>query len=267
MVGNRNTASVLGTGIDVTNHGATCDRIFHLASQRRAAYVCFATAHMLVEATRDLAIKEAYRNADVVSPDGTPVAWCVRLMGNSTAECVSGPRIVPKLLQEAEIRGVRVGFYGGRPETLRQMIEVLSRRFPRLEVRYTYSPPFRQLSMREHEEVMDAINASSVQLLFVGLGSPKQELWMRRSIPFLHCTCLGVGAAFEFLSGEKVMPPLWLQHLGLTWLVRLCQEPRRLARRNLYSPVFVAMFLRQCITRFRVRPTSTNRPVAGAQPE
>lgn len=261
MIRTRTTGLVLGTSIDVTTHHSTCNRIFDLAAERKPAYVCFATAHMLVEATRDLSIFDAYQGADVVNPDGTPVAWCLRLLGHSGAECVSGPRLVPMLLKQAEARGTSVGFYGGRPETLRRMLKVLRRDFPKLRVGYIYSPPFRTLSAEEHQHDLERINTSGVELLFVGLGSPKQERWMHRFSRSLHCTCLGVGAAFEFLSGEKVMPPIWIQNMGFTWLARLCQEPRRLARRNLYSPIFVAMVLRQFVTGFSFgHGTSTPLP-------
>ena len=241
----RRTGSILGTGIDVTTMHSTVERILELARVRRPAYVCFATAHMLVEAARRRAIHEAYAGADMVNPDGTPVAWCLRLLGHADADCVSGPRTVPLLLKEAAARGVAVGFYGGRPGTLTRMQEALERELPTLQIRYACSPPFRPLTREEQQDLLDPIVASGTELLFVGLGSPKQELWMRQWSASLPCVCLGVGAAFEFLSGEKKLPPLWLQNLGLTWLVRLCQEPRRLAVRNLYSPVFAAMFTAQ----------------------
>jgi N-acetylglucosaminyldiphosphoundecaprenol N-acetyl-beta-D-mannosaminyltransferase len=267
MVSTRNTSAVLGTAIDVTTYASTCDRIFELASAREGSYVCFATAHMLVEATRDRSIARAYGEAAQVNPDGTPVAWCLRLMGHAGADCVSGPRTVPRLLERAESCGIAVGFYGGRPETLRLMMNVLSRDYPKLQVGYMQSPPFRPLSAAEQQNDLDDINASGIKLLFIGLGSPKQERWMNQYNPLLNCVCLGVGAAFEFLSGEKAMPPVWLQKMGLAWLVRLCQEPRRLARRNLYSPVFAAMFFRQLITGFNFGFSSPGGVVSESEGE
>jgi N-acetylglucosaminyldiphosphoundecaprenol N-acetyl-beta-D-mannosaminyltransferase len=239
------TGNVLSTQIDVTNHDLTCDRILTLARMRRPAYVCFATAHMLVEACRDASVNAAYAGAAMVNPDGTPVAWCLRFMGHANAQCVSGPRTVPLLLKAAEANGISVGFYGGRPKTLELMTAALARLYPKLEIRYCYSPPFRPLDRAEQLEQLQCISDSGAHLLFVGLGSPKQERWMHEFSPSLDCVCLGVGAVFEFISGEKVFPPAWVQRMGLTWLVRLCQEPRRLAKRNLYSPLFAAMFLEQ----------------------
>lgn len=239
---------ILGTAIAVTNITDTCSQIIDLARRREPAYVCFATVHMLAEAQRDQAVRAAYSCASLITPDGTPVAWCLRLRGHSQAQCVSGPRALPALLGAAEKNDVTVGFYGGRQETLDRMAKVIALRYPRLAVVYACSPPFRLLQPEEQAAELGNIAASGAQLLFVGLGSPKQELWMHSFSPSLSCVCLGVGAAFEFLSGEKVFPPAWLQAMGLTWLVRLCQEPRRLARRNLQSPVFVGLFLSEQLT-------------------
>ena len=138
-----------------------------------------------------------------------------------------------------------MGFYGGRPDTLARMQRTLRTNYPLLRISYVHSPPFWSLSQEELASDLDEINASGAKLVFVGLGSPKQEIWMAQNYASLNCVCLGVGAVFEFLSGEKVLPPGWIQRMGLTWFVRLCQEPRRLAIRNLYSPIFVLMVLTQ----------------------
>lgn len=236
--------SLLGSSIAVTSADQFCGYVLQLARQHAPSYVCFATAHMVVEATRKQSIHSAYSHASVISPDGQPVAWFLRLLGHPDATCVSGPRTFPLLLRQAEQDSVRVGFYGGRPETLARIQQKLSLEYPNLQVAYCFSPPFRNLTDDEQEQHLAAIRDSGVDMLFVGLGSPRQECWMDDHSPKLPCVCLGVGAAFEFYSGEKVLPPLWVQKLGLTWLVRLCQEPRRLMRRNLYSPYFLLLAAR-----------------------
>jgi N-acetylglucosaminyldiphosphoundecaprenol N-acetyl-beta-D-mannosaminyltransferase len=241
----RRTEKIIGTSVDITSHMLTCERVFSLVEQRQSAYICFTTAHMLVEASRQMEIRRAYESASIVNPDGTPIAWCLRIMGHRKACCVNGPTNTPFLLREAEQRGTKVGFYGGRSDTLEKMQRSLAINYPLLKVVYTYSPPFRKLTKEEQVNDLNEINGAGVQLLFVGLGSPKQELWMLVNYSSLNCVSVGVGAVFEFLSGEKILPPSWVQQLGLTWLVRLCQEPRRLAMRNLYSPLFVWMFLSQ----------------------
>jgi N-acetylglucosaminyldiphosphoundecaprenol N-acetyl-beta-D-mannosaminyltransferase len=264
MFTTRVTGTVLGTPIEVTTLDRACDRVIALAQQLRPAYVCFATAHMLVETSRDETVDRAYADADMVNPDGTPIAWCLRLLGHAGAGCVSGPRLMPILLKAAEAQGLSVGFYGGRPETLELMRATLEKTCPKLRIGYCCSPPFRPLDAGEQQDYLRQIAESGVHLLFVGLGSPKQERWMHEFSPSLNCVCLGVGAAFEFLSGEKILPPVWVQQLGLTWLVRLCQEPRRLARRNLYSPIFAVMFLRQLILGHKRKQHEPQRLAASA---
>ncbi len=221
---------------------------------------------MLVEASRDRTVDRSYAHAAMVTPDGTPVAWCLRLMGYAEAQCVSRPRTVPHLLRMAKRNGIPVGFYGGRPKTLELMTATLASAYPKLTIAYCYSPPFRSLDAAEQHEQLERIADAGVQLLFVGLGSPKQERWMHEFSPSLNCVCLGVGAAFEFLSGEKVLPPVWVQKIGMTWLIRLCQEPRRLAKRNLYSPIFAVMFLRQQLLGHYSKPRLGDK-LAGSSPE
>lgn len=261
------TGNILNTDIAITNIDHTCEQILRLAETREPGYVCFATAHMLVEATRNIAVRKAYDGATIVNPDGTPVSWCLRAMGHTMAQTVNGPRTMPYLLAAAEAQHVPVGFYGGRPETLELMKQVLKASYPELQIAFCYSPPFRTLEDKEQQEQLDAIERSGARLLFVGLGSPKQEIWMYRFSPALNCLCLGVGAAFEFLSGEKIFPPVWIQQLGLTWLVRLCQEPRRLAKRNLYSPLFAAMFLKQQLLNIGRRSAPATALAQGEQPQ
>lgn len=253
MTGSESRVNVLGLNVAITSFDQLRKDVLRLVFNQTPAYVCFATAHMIVAATKVRAIGDAYREAAIVSPDGVPVAWVLRMLGARTARCVSGPRATPEILRMAAENGIRVGFYGGRPETLRLINERITRELPDLQVAYTCSPPFRMLSSSEEDTHICEIRASGVQILFVGLGSPKQECWMQRMSGRLNCVCLGVGAAFEFFSGEKRLPPVWFQALGLTWLIRLLQEPRRLLRRNLYSPVFAYQALRWIVMSDRQR--------------
>jgi N-acetylglucosaminyldiphosphoundecaprenol N-acetyl-beta-D-mannosaminyltransferase len=239
-----NSMNLLGSHVAVTNEEELCHHVLSKARLRTPAFVCYTTAHMLVAATRVAQVRTAYRKAHLVSPDGVPVAWMLRLCGRDQAQCVSGPRSLPMLLKGAEERQLNVGFYGGRPKTLALLSERAKSLYPSIRLTYCFSPPFRPLDAEEQAQHLNEINQAEVHLLFVGLGSPKQECWMEQYSSQLRCVCLGVGAAFEFFSGEKVLPPVWVQYLGLNWLVRLCQEPRRLLGRNLYSPLFVLLALR-----------------------
>jgi len=258
MMSERKTELVLGQPVEIGTLQSVSELILSQAERRMSSYVCFTTAHMLVESLSDATIRAAYAEAKMILPDGVPVAWGLRSLGHPDAECISGPRLTPALLRQAAERGVSVGFYGGRPDTLDRMTAALARDLPNLKISYVCSPPFRDLDDEEQSRLLEEINASGAQMLFVGLGSPKQDIWMRKNATHIQGVCLGVGAAFEFLSGEKYLPPEWIQRLGLTWLVRLCQEPRRLIRRNLASPVFAFLFLRQRLlgARFNQREVS-----------
>jgi N-acetylglucosaminyldiphosphoundecaprenol N-acetyl-beta-D-mannosaminyltransferase len=255
----RQTARLLDIPIEVTTMDAACERTIALSRQRRPAYVCFATAHMLVETTRNSMIRDAYSSAEIVNPDGVPLAWCLKLMGFQAAECVSGPRLFPQLLRLAAKTNRRIGFYGGREETLHRIRVRIQEEFKDLKIAYMHSPPFRPLTEAEQQDDIRQIIESGTEILFVGLGSPKQELWMRRWCPQIPCVSLGVGAAFEFFSGEKILPPLWIQKMGLTWFVRLCQEPKRLIRRNLASPIFVYLILKEFALRIVKGPNASLR--------
>lgn len=236
--------NLLGSDIAITSVDRLAQDIHGLVRRGAPAYVCFATAHMLALSTRNTAVQNAYRGAAIISPDGVPVAWAIHLLGARTSQCVSGPRAMPAIFQLASDNQIRIGFYGGRPETLRLLKERISREYPLLQVVYSYSPPFRPLNLEEEDAHVGDIRRSGAQLLFVSLGSPRQECWMHRLSKRMNCVCLGMGAAFEFFTGEKQLPPLWVQRLGLTWMVRLAQEPRRLLVRNLYSPLFVYLVLK-----------------------
>jgi N-acetylglucosaminyldiphosphoundecaprenol N-acetyl-beta-D-mannosaminyltransferase len=161
---------------------------------------------------------------------------------------VYGPDLTPHLLNAAEEEGIPVGFYGGSPQVLKRLIEVVLERYSRLRVAYAWSPPFRPLGPEEDQRVTDEINGSGARILFVGLNTPKQDLWMAHHRGRIPAVMLGVGAAFDFLAGSKPQAPRWMMRAGLEWLFRLATEPRRLWRRYLYqNPRFVLLFLMQLL--------------------
>jgi N-acetylglucosaminyldiphosphoundecaprenol N-acetyl-beta-D-mannosaminyltransferase len=185
--------------------------------------------------------------ADLVTPDGMPLVWGLRLLGVPDASRVYGPDLTLLVCEEAARQGIPVGFYGGHDDVLDDLTATLWRRWPELRVAYRWSPPFRALTDEEEARVTDELLRSGTRVLFVGLGSPKQERWMadHRHLPVVM---IGVGAAFDFLSGRKRQAPRALQGLGREWLHRLAHEPRRLWRRYLYrNPRFVALFAAQLL--------------------
>ncbi len=227
---NTATSTILGIPIDSPTMDEAADRILALAAAAHPSYVCFVDAHMVVAAHDERSIRDAVMGAAMRLPDGAPIAWRLKA-SNVRAQRLSGPCTSPVLLSGAAQRGLRVGFYGGAPETMCRIRETLHRLYPNLHIAYMHCPPFRALRPEEVESDLDTIRASGTQMLFVGLGCPKQELWMRRFSPALPCVLVGVGAALKVLAGETRLPPLWMQELGLTWVIRFAQEPRRLASR------------------------------------
>lgn len=242
----RKAFPVLGVPLEITTRDAATRLITHWAQDGASKYVCFADVHMVMEAHKCPAFTDALRRADMVTPDGTPLSWALRLLGAKSAECVDGPRTTPLILAAAEETGIPVGFYGGAPDTLRLLLRSVGSNYPRLRIAYSHAPPFRPLTPEEDAVEVGRINDSGCRLLFVGLGCPKQERWMDAHKRRVQCTMLGVGAVFDFLAGKKKMPPTWVQSFGVTFLLRFAQEPRRLGYRNLVlPPMFLLLFARQ----------------------
>ena len=185
-------------------------------------------------------IDKVVNSADLVTPDGMPLVWMLRLKGYPDQQRVYGPTLMLHVLEAAANENIPVGFYGSSPEVLQSLLTRLQVRFPNLKVDYSFSPPFQEMSQQEDAEIIKQINTSSARILFVGLGCPKQEKWMAEHRGKINAVMLGVGAAFDFHAGLKSQAPSWMQKTGLEWIYRLVTEPRRLWRRYLYhNPRFV----------------------------
>ena len=234
---------ILGMRVDATNFGDAVARVLDWADRRESRYVCVATVHMVMEAYDDPAFRWLVNVADLVTPDGMPLVWSLRLLGVPGQERVYGPELTPRVLAAAEAAGIPVGFYGSAPEVLERLLVRVRRAYPLLRIAYAKSPHFRSLTPEEDEEVVRKINESGARVLFVGLGCPKQERWMAEHRGRVRAVMLGVGAAFDFLAGTKPRAPRWMQNAGLEWLFRLMSEPRRLWKRYVkHNPRFVFLF-------------------------
>jgi len=197
-----------------------------------------------MEAYDSREFKEVVNSADMVTPDGMPLVWMLRAKGIKGQERVYGPTLMLHILESASQAGIPVGFYGSRHEVLEELKKKMEAKFQGLKVVYSYSPPFRELTETEDQSICEQIRNSGARILFVGLGCPKQEIWMADHRGKINTVMVGVGAAFDFHSGLKAQAPAWMQAVGLEWLFRLLHEPRRLARRYLYNnPRFVLLAL------------------------
>ncbi|MDW8343194.1 MAG: WecB/TagA/CpsF family glycosyltransferase [Verrucomicrobiae bacterium] len=205
-----------------------------------------ANVHVVMECYDNVTCQEAVNSADLITPDGMPLVWVLRKLGFPEQTRVYGPDLTLWVLAAAAKEGVPVGLYGGLPDTLITLQRVYSKRFPALRIVYAYSPPFRPLSTEEDRAVVRAISDSGCRILLVGLGCPKQELWIARHKGQVPAVMLAVGAAFDFHAGRIPQAPCWMQRLGLEWFFRLLVEPRRLWKRYLkHNPRFVWLVMRQ----------------------
>ena len=240
--------SVLGTWVDALFWDDAIRHILNWGAARESRYVCICNVHSVVTATHDAELRSALGGADLATPDGAPIAWALRRLGFSAQERIAGPDLMWRYLRQAEHTGQKIFLYGSTDDTLNSLRTAIAHEFPLLEVQGMLSPPFCSASPAEDEEEVDAINASGANVVFVGLGCPKQEKWMAAHRGRIHAVMIGVGAAFDFHSGMKSRAPLWWQRHGLEWLYRLGSEPRRLLRRYLVTnTLFVVGFARQLI--------------------
>lgn len=215
------------------------------AGERRSVSTC--PVYTLMQGHERAEVRAALNCADWVTPDGMPVVWALRALGARRAGRVYGPDLMLALSALSAERGWAQFYLGGAPGVADALAQALTRRFPGLPVAGTYCPPFRALTLDEEQAMLAQVNASGAHVVWVGLGSPKQDLWMERYRARLAPPLLvAVGAAFDFFTGRQAQAPRWMQRSGLEWLFRLAQEPRRLWRRYLiYNPKFVFEFGRQ----------------------
>jgi N-acetylglucosaminyldiphosphoundecaprenol N-acetyl-beta-D-mannosaminyltransferase len=217
--------------------------------QDNPRWIACVNPHSVEVARRDLDFKQAVNSADLVTADGTGIVVGSWLLSGSVKERVCGPDIFPMLcknLNEAKA-GTRMFFMGTSEKTLSALQRKFEQEFPHLVFAGAYAPPFRaQFSDAENQEMMDRINASKAHVLWVGLGAPKQEKWTFQNIDRLNVNLVcPVGGVFDFFTGRVKLPPAWAQKIGMIWLWRLIQQPRRLLRRNLDAPVFIYHVLKQ----------------------
>ncbi|MGY4383033.1 N-acetylglucosaminyldiphosphoundecaprenol N-acetyl-beta-D-mannosaminyltransferase [Pedobacter sp. UYP24] len=205
--------------------------ILNYATAKTSSYVCVANVHMLVEAYESKEFAKVVNSADLVTPDGMPIAKAFQTLYNQEQPRVDGMSLLPVLLGESEKTGLSVYFYGGSQATLDATSNYLKIQYPNLKVAGLYSPPFRTLTDLENDEVAKTITTSGANIVFVVLGCPKQERWMMQMKGKIPAIMLGIGGALPVLVGQQKRAPQWMQKNSLEWLYRLAQEPRRLFKR------------------------------------
>ena len=242
------SAPVLGIPLALTDYAGVVAWVDAMVAAGAAGSLTAAAVHLVMRAQEEPAVRRAVLDATLVVPDGQPLVWALHALGHPQATRVYGPDLMVAHCASAARRGTPIYLYGGRSEAaLIELAVNLRTRFPGLAIAGAHSPPFRELSGAEEERVAAHIDASGARVVWVGIGQPRQELWMARMRPRLSAPMLvAVGAAFDFHAGLVAQAPPWMGRHGLEWGYRLAREPRRLWRRYArYNPRFVAAFARQ----------------------
>ncbi len=234
--------NVLGVGVDPIDMDDAVGTIDSWIRTGQARYVCVTPAHSIMDCRRDPALRRIFNGSGLTTPDGMAIVWLLKLHGHRNTARVYGPDLVHAVCSASVAQGWRHFFFGGRPGVAETMAERLSQRYPGLAVAGTMAPPFHPLSAAEDESIVARINEAGPDIVWVGLGSPKQERWMAEHLDRLHASALiGVGAAFDFVSGTARQAPRWIQRSGLEWLYRWIHEPLRLAPRYRRYPLFALL--------------------------
>jgi N-acetylglucosaminyldiphosphoundecaprenol N-acetyl-beta-D-mannosaminyltransferase len=245
--------NVLGVGVSAVNMQQTVDLLERVVQAGgRPAYVCVAAAHSVLACRQDPGLRSIFNRSLLTTPDGMPLVWISRLRGHRHVGRVYGPDLMLEVCRRSLTNGQRHFFYGGAAGVPELLAERLAARFPGLPVAGTLSPPYRALHPDEEQAILDQINGSGAHIVWIGLGTGKQEHWMADHLGAVAAPLMiGVGAAFDFLSGRKAQAPHWMQRAGLEWFFRLLSDPRRLWPRYAAYPLFVLLTIAQLAGLYR----------------
>lgn len=238
---------ILGVGVSCITLDDAVEYIGRWIDHGDRQYVCVTGMHGVMESRRDEELRAIHNHSGLTTPDGMPLVWAGRRAGAPRIDRVYGPDLMWAVSARAVQQGWKVHLLGGRPGVADACAAALVRRFPSLQITGTTCPPFRTLSDEEEDRLVDELNDSGADIIWVALGTPKQERWMADHRSRLSAAVLvGVGAAFDMLAGTAAQAPRWIQRSGLEWAFRLAHEPRRLWRRYLVNiPLFAAGLLRE----------------------
>jgi N-acetylglucosaminyldiphosphoundecaprenol N-acetyl-beta-D-mannosaminyltransferase len=242
-------ATVLGIDVDAIDMTRAIDCMRTLLLSQGTTYVCAAGVHGIMEAQRSPSLAAAYSNAALIIPDGMPLVWVGHLQGHKSMQRVTGPDFMLEVFRRPEFRKATHFLYGGETGVAQQLKLILNRRFPNVRIAGAATPPFRELSDAERAGLVAEIRHLKPDIIWIGLGCPRQELFMQQYSKLLDARVLvGVGAAFDYHTGRIRDSADWVKKAGLQWVHRLVQDPRRLWKRYLRNnPPFIWRVTRQLI--------------------
>lgn len=235
--------NILGVNINVTNMKETVSYIEENLRQLRGNYICISNVHTTVLSYEDKIYRNVQNTGAMALPDGRPLSIISRKRGFERAERVTGPDLMEEIFMISEEKGYTHYFYGSTCEILNQMKVNLAKKYPKLKIKGIYSPPFRELNDYEDKEIIRNINEANADFLWVGIGAPKQELWMYNHKNKVNSLMIGVGAGFDYHGGRIKRAPMWMQKFSLEWLYRLLQDPKRLFFRYLSTNIKFIIYI------------------------
>lgn len=247
----RKSYNVLSSPIDSVTWKEAIGLIHHWSSSFESKYVCICNAHSVVTAKMDPEFAKVLNESDMSTPDGMPVAWMIRRLGNKDQQRINGPDLMWKYLEFASDKQESIFLFGGQQSTLDILTSKIQTEFPNVKIAGAYSPPFRPLTDEEDRSIVDMINNSGAGTVWVSLGCPKQEKWMADHKGKINAVMIGVGAAFDYHAGTIKRAPLWMQNNGLEWFHRLYSEPRRLWKRYFVTNTLFIYFAAKQLLNFK----------------
>jgi exopolysaccharide biosynthesis WecB/TagA/CpsF family protein len=254
----------LGVLLDAVDYEEAVTRILEAARMRKPMAVSAVAVHGVITGVLDATQRYRLNHLDLVVPDGQPVRWALDwLYRTELPDRVYGPALTLKICEKAAGEGLPIYLYGSRPEVLLHLSSNLRSRFPSLIIAGSQPSRFRQLTRQEKEEVAQEIRNSKAAVTFVGLGCPRQEVWVYEYREILSMPLIAVGAAFDFYAGTVPQAPLRMQQLGMEWFYRLMREPRRLWKRYvLLNPLYVLLVALQAMGLNRFDPSNAVAPLS-----
>lgn len=236
--------NIIGININITSMYETVKIIVDNLTSIKGDYICVSNVHTTVMAHDNEFYRKIQNESFMSLPDGKPLSIVSRVKGYKNAERVTGPDIMGEIFKISEKKGYTHYFYGSTDDTLKKLNFELLKKYPKLKIAGMYSPPFRDLNDKEDVKIIKAINDSEADFLWVGLGAPKQEIWMYNHKNKINSLMIGVGAGFDYYAGNIKRAPIWMQKLSLEWVYRLMQDPKRLLKRYfIYNNKFIFYIL------------------------
>ena len=264
---NDERVNILGVGVSALDLSNAVDSVSTFLQTGKKGYICVTGMHGIMEAQSDPEFREIQNKSLLTTPDGIPTVWIGRIDGHNKMKQVRGADFMLQVCESTARTGVRHFLYGGKPGVAELLRDILTIRFPGLQIVGTYTPPFRPLTTQEEVDLREQLLKSRADVLWCGISTPKQERFMARYIDTLPVRLMvGVGAAFDLNAGLLNDSPLWVQRCGLQWLHRLCQEPRRLWKRYLLNiPHFLWLYLlqRAGVRSYELPQRDSASPVSG----